>query len=204
MGKQLKRGKIARRLGINVFGSPKYTKILSRRSYPPGVHGPKGKHRLTEYGKQLLTKQQIKYMYGLRERQMVSTYRKALKMKGDTGDNLLKLLESRLDNVIYRLKLAETRAQARQLVTHGHFLVNGRRVDIPSFKVSVGQVITVRPKSLPSNYFKEALKKIKVKEILSWLSWDPKKNKGKMLSEPEVQDIKKEVDTSLVIEFYSR
>jgi len=204
MGKQLKRGKIVRRLGINVFGALKYTKILARRSYAPGMHGPKGKRRPTEYGKQLLMKQQIKFMYGLRERQMVLVYRKALNMFGDTGDNLLKLLESRLDNVIFRLKLAETRAQARQLVTHGHILVNGRRVDIPSFKVTAGHVITIRPKSLKSHYFAEALKKIKAKEIPPWLAWDTAKNEAKVVSEPDVSDVKKEVDTSLVIEFYSK
>lgn len=204
MGKQLKKGKIVRRLGINVFGALKYTKILSRRSYAPGMHGPKGKRRPTEYGKQLLMKQQIKFMYGLRERQMVLAYRKALNMAGDTGDNLLKLLESRLDNVIFRLKLAETRAQARQLVSHSHILVNGRRVDIPSFKVLAGHLITIRPKSLKSHYFVEALKKIKVKEIPLWLTWNQAKNEGKMVAEPDVNDVKKEVDTSLIIEFYSK
>ena len=125
--------KIARKFGENIFGNPKIGKILERKNYKPGQHGQSRRRRLSNYGMQLREKQKMKYSYGLLERQFRRYFKRAEKMQGETGVNLLQLLERRLDNVVYRLGLASTRDAARQLVNHGHFLVNNRKVNIPSF-----------------------------------------------------------------------
>ncbi len=200
----MKKGKIVRRFGENIFDSEKYNKVLTRRSYPPGQHGPKGSGRRSEYGEQLMMKQKLRLMYGLRERQFRHAFERALQMSGNTGENLLRLLEARLDNVVHRLRIASTKSQARQLVSHGHFLLNGRRVDVPSILVKSGDTITIRPKSGTSKYFQEGLKKIEIKQIPAWLSWDPAKQEAKVVSAPEIENVQKSVDASLVVEFYSR
>ena len=146
--------KISRRLGISLSGTGKE---LARRPYPPGQHGPTQRKKLTEYGLQLQEKQKLRHMYGLNERQFKNLFVKAGKMKGVHGENFMILLESRLDNLVYRLGLARTRRAARQLVNHGHVIVDGKRVDIPSYTVKPGQVISLREKSKNLQIVNEAI-----------------------------------------------
>ena len=145
-------GKVSRRLNIGI--TEKGQRILSRRSFPPGQHGPTARRRkMSEYGMQLMEKQKARFVYGVMERQFRRTFDRAKRMPGETGGNLFSLLERRLDNVVYRMGLATTRAQARQLVNHGHITVNGRKTDIPSFTVKVGETIAVNPTSTKLTYF---------------------------------------------------
>ena len=141
------RGKLVRKFGENIFGNPKYDRLLNWKPYGPGQHAQSRRPKISNYGTQLKEKQKIKFMYGLLEKQFRITFKKAEKLKGETGTNMLQLLESRLDNVVYRLGFAPTRPAARQLVNHKHFLVNGRLVNIPSFIVKPGDEISVRDKS---------------------------------------------------------
>ena len=140
------KGKLVRKLGVNIFGNPKFDKLLSRKGYRPGQHGQSGK-RFTTYSTQLKEKQKIKFMYGMLEKQFRNYFKKASQMKGETGLNLLVLLESRLDNVVYKLGFAPSRPSARQLVNHAHFMVNGKKVNIPSYRLKPGDTIQVRDKS---------------------------------------------------------
>ena len=141
------RGKLVRKFGENIFGNNKYDRLLNRKPYAPGQHGQNRRRRLSNYGLQLHEKQKIKIMYGLLEKQFRSYFAKADQMKGETGTNLMELLERRLDNIVYRLGFASSRPQARQMVSHAHFLVNDRRVNIPSYLVKPGDKIKVREKS---------------------------------------------------------
>ena len=141
------RGKLVRKFGVNVFGNPKYDRLLNRKSYAPGQHGQTRRRRLSNYGVQLQEKQKIKFMYGLLEKQFRNYFTKAENMSGETGTNLLQMLESRLDNIVFRISFAPTRPAARQLVNHGHFLVNDKRVNIPSYILKSGDKIQVREKS---------------------------------------------------------
>ena len=141
------RGKLVRKFGENIFGNPKYDKLLNRKPYGPGQHAQSRRSKVSNYGVQLQEKQKIKFMYGLLEKQFRIVFKKAEKLKGETGTNMLQLLESRLDNVVYRLGFAPTRPSARQLVSHKHFLVNDKPVNIPSYIVKSGDKISVRKKS---------------------------------------------------------
>jgi len=203
--------KICRREGDKLFlkGDRCNTAKCSfvRRKYPPGVHGPKARPKFSAYGLQLRCKQKIKNIYNLGERQLVRIFKQCLKQKGNTGDNLLKFLEWRLDNVIYRLGLADSRSQARQLVNHGHFRVNNKKVDIPSYYVKQNDVINISPSSLSqSQYFKDNLMKPEKIKIPDWLVWDKNTSQITILGEPNIEDIKKNqnIDTKLVVEYYSR
>ncbi|MDD5043289.1 MAG: 30S ribosomal protein S4 [Patescibacteria group bacterium] len=177
---------------------------LIKRNYPPGMHGVKGQPRLTGYGIQLREKQQAKRMYGLLERQFRNYCKKAVTTKGVTGDNLLRLLETRLDNVIYRLGLAKSRNLARQLVAHAHFTVNNKRADIPSFSVRTGDVIKVKENSKKKNIFAETIKNIKPENIPDWLSWDDKEASAKVVKDPVDDKLRGIINTKMIIEFYSR
>jgi len=141
------KGKLVRKFGENIFGNPKYDTLLNKKPYTPGQHGPNRRKRLSNYGIQLQEKQKIKAMYGVLEKQFRNYFHKAEKMKGETGTNLLQLLECRMDNVVYRLGFASTRSQARQLVSHAHFLLNDRKCNYPSASLKPGDVIKVRDKS---------------------------------------------------------
>lgn len=176
---------------------------MVKRNYPPGVHGPKGKPRLTEYGQQLREKQKAKRIYNLLEQQFLNYYKKALQTKGKSTDNLFQLLELRLDNVVYRLNFAKSRSSARQLISHKHFKVNGKSINIPSYQLKVGDEISIKEKSLKSNQFIE-LQKIIKKETPEWLSLDPKDLKGKVIGLPDLDKEKVGIDFRLIIEFYSR
>ena len=191
--------KQARRVGFSILETGKE---LARRSYGPGQHGADRKGKLSSYGEQLKEKQKVRFMYGLNERQLKKTFNEAEKMKGMHGENFLKLLESRLDNVCYRLGLANTRRGARQLVNHGHITVNGKKVDIPSYRVSVGDVIAVKESSKDHKAIKEALEK--VTKRVEFVSFDDKKMEGKFLRLPERNELNADINGALIVEFYNR
>ncbi len=167
------------------------------------MHG-QNRVRLSEYGTQLHEKQKAKISYGIMERQFEIYFKKALKQTGVTGDNLLKLLETRLDNVVFRLGFAETRAQARQLVNHGFFEVNGKKVDIASFQVKVGDVVAVKPNKQKKAYMEKIKEKLKSVKTLDWLQLNPNEFSGKVLSQPEIDALGSEINTQLIVEHYSR
>ncbi len=198
------KGKLVRRFGENVFGNPKFDKLLSRKAYKPGQHGQTRRRRLSNYGLQLQEKQKIKYMYGLPEKQFRTNFQKAEKMKGETGTIMLQLLERRLDNVVYRLGLAPTRSAARQLVNHGHLLVNGKTVNIPSFSVKPGDVVKVRDKSKKMDIILDSMKRIKGDLELTWLSLDKAKMQGTFVEIPDRDQMNLTFDERLVIELYSK
>jgi len=181
----------------------KDAKILQRRSTPPGQHG-QNRSRLSEYGTQLREKQKAKIAYGVMERQFEIYFNKALKQAGVTGHNLLKLLEFRLDNIVFRLGFAETRAQARQLVNHGFFEVNGKKVDIPSYGVKTGDTVAMREVKLKKAYAEKIKEKLKSFKTLDWLELNPQKFSGKVLSTPDVEALGLEINTQLIVEHYSR
>ncbi len=198
-------GKISRRLGIGV--TEKGQRILAKRPFPPGQHGPSARRRqVSDYGLQLLEKQKARYIYGVLERQFRRIFEKAQRFPGETGAYLLILLERRLDNVVYRLGFATTRAQARQLVTHGHITVNGRKTNIPSYTVRVGETIAVRPESRRRMYFKNlvdsgALAKHKAPD---WLRLNPADLSGEVVAMPRREDAEPGINEQLIVEFYSR
>ncbi|AFS79239.1 30S ribosomal protein S4 [Gottschalkia acidurici 9a] len=175
---------------------------VTRRAYAPGQHG-QGRKKLSNYGVQLREKQKVRRYYGVLEGQMRKYFEVADKMQGITGENLLKVLELRFDNVIYRLGLAESRAQARQLVTHGHFTVNGKKLDIPSYLVNVGDVIEVKEGSRKSPKIKE-LQENHQGNILPWLQFDVEKLSGKVISQPTREDIDLPIEEHLIVELYSK
>ncbi|ASA97644.1 MULTISPECIES: 30S ribosomal protein S4 [Anoxybacillus] len=191
--------KISRRLGISLSGTGKE---LQKRPYPPGQHGPGQRKKLSEYGMQLQEKQKLRHMYGVNERQFRKTFEEAGKMAGKHGENFMILLESRLDNLVYRLGFARTRRQARQLVNHGHILVDGNRVDIPSYRVKPGQTISVREKSRNLQIIKEALEVNNF--VPDYLTLDADKLEGTYTRLPERSELPAEINEALIVEFYSR
>lgn len=191
--------KKSRRFGISLTGTGKE---LDKRPYAPGQHGPGQRKKLSEYGLQLQEKQKLRYMYGLNERQFVNLFNKAGKMKGIHGENFMILLESRLDNLVYRLGFARTRRQARQLVNHGHILVDGRRVDIPSYTVSPGQTIGLRERSRDLDIIKEALELNSF--VPDYMTFDADKLEGTYTRLPERSELPAEINEALIVEFYSR
>ena len=191
--------KLSRRLGISLSGTGKE---LEKRPYAPGPHGPGQRKKLSEYGLQLQEKQKLRHMYGVNERQFRNLFDKAAKMAGKHGENFMILLESRLDNIVYRLGLARTRRQARQLVTHGHVLVDGSRVDIPSYQVKPGQTISLREKSQNLSVVKEA---VEVNNFVpEYLTFDAEKLEGSLTRLPERSELPAEINEALIVEFYSR
>jgi small subunit ribosomal protein S4 len=183
--------------------SAKDAKILQKRSYAPGQHG-QGRSRLSEYGLQLREKQKAKINYGIMERQFLIYFERALKQPGVTGDNLLKLLEMRLDNVAFRLGFAQSRPQARQLVSHGFFEVNGKSVNIPSYSVKVGDVVSVRQNKAKKAYMEKQKEQLKNFKSQEWLQLDAAKLAGRVLSQPTPEMISNQIDTQLIVEHYSR
>jgi small subunit ribosomal protein S4 len=198
------KGKLVRKYGENIFGNPKYDRLLNKKPYSPGQHGPTRRRRISNYGIQLREKQKIKFMYGLLERQFRNYFAKAELMKGETGTNLLQLLESRLDNVVFRLGFASTRSQARQLVSHAHFLVNGRKCNYPSRLLKPGDTVQVREKSRKLDIILDAMKRIKGDIDLPWLELDKAKMKGTFLAVPERDEMNLTVNEQLVVELYSK
>jgi len=201
---QTKKGKIVRKFGENIFGNPKYDRLLNRKPYAPGQHGQGRRSKLSNYGTQLREKQKIKFMYGLLEKQFRLNFVKADKMKGETGTNMLQLLESRLDNVAFRLGFAPSRPAARQLVSHKHFLVNNKVVNIPSYIVKQGDVIEVRDKSKKMDIILESMRRIKGDMDLSWLELDKAKLRGTFVAVPDRDEMQLTVNEQLVVELYSK
>ena len=194
--------KMCRRLGVKLCQSAKCP--VARRNYPPGIHGPKGRQRQTEYGMQLAEKQKAKVSYNVLEKQFRLIFERAAKTSGDVGQNLVVLLERRLDNVIYRLGFAGSRAQARQLVNHGHFLVNGQKINIPSYAVKAGDIIGLHSHSTDNKYFKQQLGKLKAAAIPGWLYFDSSKKEAKVLSAPQSSGVEQLFDVQAITEYYSR
>ena len=198
------RGKLVRKFGENIFGNPKYDRLLNRKPYGPGQHAQSRRGKISNYGTQLQEKQKIKFMYGLLEKQFRITFKKAERLKGETGTNMLQLLESRLDNVVYRLGFAPTRPAARQMVSHKHFLVNGIIVNIPSFVLKPGDKISVRDKSKKIDIISDSIRKIKGDINLAWLDLDKAKMTGIFLNIPERDEMNLTVNEQLVVELYSK
>ena len=191
--------KKARRLGFSILENGKE---LAKRPYAPGAHGNDKRRKSSEYGIQLAEKQKIRLMYGLNEKQFHKLFEKAQNMKGTAGHNLLNLLESRLDNLVYRLGLAKTRRAARQVVNHGHISVNGIKVDIPSYQVKVGDVIAVRENSLEHGAIKEAVEACTSRP--AFVEFDKNKMTGTYLRLPDRSELNQEVNETLIVEFYNR
>ena len=191
--------KKSRRLGYSILETGKE---LSKRNYAPGQHGNDKKKKLTEYGKQLQEKQKVREMYGVNERQFQRLYKIAKGTKGVTGYNFLKLLESRADNLVYRMGLARTRRAARQLVNHGHITVNGQKMDIPSYICKPGDVITLREKSLNLAVVNQALEA--TLNTVAFVEVDKEAKKGTFLRLPERSELNSEINELLVVEFYNR
>jgi small subunit ribosomal protein S4 len=177
---------------------------VERRAFPPGQHGQSRRTKISEYGVQLREKQKVRRMYGLQETQFRNTFERALKQTGRTGETLVKLLERRLDNVVYRLGLAPSRKAARQLVNHGHFLVNNHSVDIPSYLLKAGDSIQVRDKSKKLEILHASMKRMKDTAMLPWLSLDKAAMVGIFLNVPERADIPLNADEQLIVELYSK
>ncbi len=198
------KNKIARRFGVNLGLKSEATKVARRLNQAPGVHGPnKRRKSVSAFGKQLNEKQKAKFMYGIREKQFRAYVEKANAMSGDSGVNLQELLEMRLDNVVYRLGFALTRAQARQMVGHGMFTLNGKKMNIPSHIVRVGDVIEVKENKKKKKVFDGMAEKLQKHELPSWVSNDPAALSGKVLGTPKADDFEKVFDVKLIIEYYS-
>ena len=196
------RARICRRLEFPVFESEKFSSI--RKNYPPGQHGQSRRRKLSNYGVQLREKQRIKYLYGVLEKQFRNYFKKALNRDGATGDNLLISLESRLDNTVYRLGLANTRSAARQLVSHKHFLVNNKVVNIPSYSLIEGDIIEVRSKSKKNDIFLNSMRRIKNDNPMPWLTLDKSKLRGVFDKAPTREEISEPLNEQLVVELYSK
>lgn len=192
--------KIARKFGEPIFGPDK---VLSKKNYPPGQHGNSRRRKTSEYGIQLREKQKAKFTYGLLEKQFRRTYEKALRTKGITGVILMQLLESRLDNIVYRLGFAPTRAGARQLVSHRHITVDGKVVNIASYQVRPGQVIAVREKNKSMEVILNSLSGFNHSKY-PWIEWDQTTLSGKLLHTPERADIPENITEQLIVELYSK
>ncbi|GMK43084.1 MULTISPECIES: 30S ribosomal protein S4 [Paenibacillus] len=190
--------KLSRRLGISLSGTGKELK----RPFPPGQHGPNQRKKLSGYGVQLQEKQKLRHMYGLNEKQFRNLFDKAAKLKGISGENFMVLLESRLDNLVFRLGFANSRAGARQLVSHGHVTVNGKKVDIASFTVSTGDVIGLRERSRGLKSIKEAIEGRH--HLPNYLEFNDTAVEGKYVRLPERAELSQEIDEKQIVEFYSR
>ncbi|WP_347840119.1 30S ribosomal protein S4 [uncultured Draconibacterium sp.] len=195
------KSKIARKFGEPIFGPDK---VFEHKNYPPGMHGLSSKRRKTsEYGLQLKEKQKAKYTYGVLERQFRTLFKKASASKGVTGEVLLQLLESRLDNVVFRMGIAKTRAAARQFVSHKHITVNGSVVNIPSYSVKPGDIIGVREKSKSLEEITDSLHSRRSSQY-EWLEWDGEQMAGKFLNRPEREEIPENIKEQLIVELYSK
>ncbi|MDR1092432.1 MAG: 30S ribosomal protein S4 [Prevotella sp.] len=194
------KSRIARKFGEPIFGPDK---VLSKKNYPPGQHGNGRKKKSSEYGIQLREKQKAKYTYGVLERQFRNMFDRALSSRGITGEVLLQMLESRLDNVVFRLGIAPTRAAARQLVSHRHIVVDGSVVNIPSYTIKPGQLIGVREKSKSMEVVDEALSGFNHSKY-PWIEWDAATMTGKFLHLPERADIPENIKEQLIVELYSK
>ena len=198
------KGKIVRRFGVNIYGNPKFDRLLGKKPNGPGVHGASRRRKVSEYGLQLIEKQKIKYCYGMGERQFRVLFKRALKRPGITGDNLMVLLESRFDNTVYRMGMAPTRDAARQLIAHGHLKINGRRVNIASYSLRPGEEISVkdssRSRALVSRYLEECANR----DAAAWVAVDRDNLTGIFERTPIREEIPTVANEQLVVELYSK
>ncbi|HAV62774.1 MAG TPA: 30S ribosomal protein S4 [Verrucomicrobiales bacterium] len=196
------RVRISRRFNTPIFGPSKY---LERRSYPPGVHGPKsGRRKVSEYALGLIEKQKLRYYYGLLERQFRGVYQRALRRRGVTGETMLQILETRLDNVVYHLGFGNTRPGARQMVAHGHISVNGRKVTIPSYALKVNDVVEVRDGSVSRQMANRSFEMSTSRAVPEWLSLNKDAYRGVVMRVPTRDEIQPIANEQAVVEFYSR
>ena len=195
------RVRISRRFGVPIFGPTKY---LERRNYGPGVHGPKSRRKTTEYGAGLNEKQKLRYYYGLMEKQFRGVYEKALRRRGVTGETMLQILETRLDNVVFHLGFGNTRAAARQLVNHGHVTVNGRKAAIASFALKVNDVISIKNNNVSRQLATKNLEVSASRAVPDWLSLNKEEFKGVVMRIPTRDEIQPVANEQAVVEFYSR
>jgi small subunit ribosomal protein S4 len=195
------RVRISRRFGVPIFGPSKY---LERRNYGPGVHGPKSRRKFTDYALGLIEKQKLRYYYGLMERQFRGVYERALRRRGVTGETMLQILETRLDNVVYHLGFGSTRSAARQMVCHGHVRVNGRKVDIPSYALKVNDTIEVKDNNVSRQLATRGLEISTSRMVPEWLSLNKDAFKGVVMRIPTRDEIQPIANEQAVVEFYSR
>jgi small subunit ribosomal protein S4 len=195
------RVRISRRFGTPIFGSSKY---LERKNYGPGMHGPKSRRKNTDYALGLIEKQKFRYYYGLLERQFRGVYERALKRRGVTGETMLQILELRLDNVVFHLGFGNTRAAARQMVSHGHIKVNGRKVNVPSYGLRVNDLVEVRDSSVSRQMGTRSLEASTSRAVPDWLSLNKDSFKGTVLRVPSREEIQPVANEQAVVEFYSR
>lgn len=196
--------KHSRREGVPLSESTSHARALARRPFPPGVHGPTASNRITDYGKQLREKQKAKRMYGLNERQFRNLFTAAVSKRGNSGETLIQSLEMRLDNFVFRAGFSKTRAAARQAVSHAHFLVNGKKLNVPSYRVRVGDLITLRENKRNKGLWKGIEEVISKKEMPSWISMQGQEYTAKVTSLPMGQELQQPFDPKLIVEFYSR
>src|SRR4051812_7654395 len=195
------RVRISRKFGIAIFGPTKY---LERRNYSPGVHGPKSRRKLTDYALGLMEKQKLRYFYGLQERQFRGVYERALRRRGVTGEQMLQILETRLDNVVYHLGFANTRAAARQMVSHGHIRVNGKKVNIPSYGLKVNDIIDVKEGNVSRQLATKNLESATSRVVPDWMMLNKEAFKGTVMRIPTRDEIQPIANEQAVVEFYSR
>ncbi len=195
------RVRISRRFGVPIFGPTKY---LERRNYAPGVHGPKSRRKTTDYGLGLIEKQKLRYYYGLMEKQFRGVYEKAKNKRGITGETMLQILETRLDNVVFHLGLGITRAAARQMVSHGHITVNGRKVSIPSFALKVNDVVSVKNTNVSRQLATKNMEGSTSRAVPDWLSLNKEDFKGVVMRVPTREEIQPIANEQAIVEFYSR
>ena len=195
------RTRISRRFGVPIFGPSKY---LERRNYGPGMHGPKSRRKMTDYALGLLEKQKLRYYYGLMERQFRNVYERALKRRGVTGETMLQILETRLDNVVYHLGFANTRPAALQLVSHGHVKVNGHKVNVPSYSLKVNDVVEVKDSNVSRQIATKNLEMATSRAVPDWLSLNKDAFKGSVVRIPTRDEIQPIANEQSVVEFYSR
>lgn len=196
--------KISRREGVNLSETPKVQRYMERRPYPPGQHGQARRRKPSDYAVRLREKQKLRLYYNVSEKQFANLFDEASRREGATGAVFLQLLERRLDNVVYRLGVAQTRRHARQLVSHGHILVNGKRIDIPSYRVNPGDTIEVAQKSRDNAHIRDSLEARRRGKMVPWLEFDAETMKGRFLSLPAREDLVVPVNELMVIEYYSR
>lgn len=195
------RTRVSRRFGVPIYGASKY---LERRNYPPGVHGPKSRRKFSDYAVGLMEKQKLRYYYGLQERQFRNVYEKALRMRGITGEKMLQLLESRLDSLVYHAGFGITRPQARQLISHGHVKVNGRKVSVPSFQVKVNDVVEIKDHNVSKQLANKSLEGSTSRVVPDWVALDREHLKLKLLRIPSRDEINPVANEQAIVEFYSR
>ena len=196
--------KISRREGVNLTESPKVQKFMDRRPYPPGQHGQRRRRKISDYGVRLREKQKLRFYYNLSEKQFANLFVEAVQREGATGTVFLQLLESRLDNIVYRLGIASTRRQARQFAVHGFISVNGKRVDVPSYRVAPGDEIAVVAKHRKNPFVQQNIEERRRGKLNPWLEFDPEAMKGIFKHRPAREDLLVPVNELQVIEYYSR